>query len=324
MPRAAIVVDRAPRAAQDPGFQLRFQSVRSWLEADGFDVDVIVLTRGSDGSPSASLRARAAVFPPAGVKRLPESHEVVVVLALAAPHMILLARRLVRSERTVIDLCDSVVLTERGSVRRRDFRSWLKSRVSRLALTRLSTIRIAYISDRDAEADRSLNRSRRVTILPQSVPLGLSELEDYVGPPRRIVVPADFSAPHNRVAFRWFLEGVRSGELVLKVPVELYGPHAPDEELPPGISFRGWAPALPDVYRGETAVFAPNVEAAGIQNKLWEAVHAGRPVLVGARAAGTFAARYGVITFESQVDLAAKFEALQEFRAEAAIGRGAD
>jgi hypothetical protein len=126
-------------------------------------------------------------------------------------------------------------------------------------------------------------------------------------------MPADVTAPQNLEALSWFWDAVRSGELKLRIPIEIYGPVAPDHELSDGIVYMGWAPCLRDIYDGQTAVFAPTVSGAGIQGKYLEAATAGRPVVVGRHAAESIPGYTGALPFASRSELVTQLNALERF-----------
>ncbi|MGV0795688.1 glycosyltransferase [Mycolicibacterium elephantis] len=124
---------------------------------------------------------------------------------------------------------------------------------------------------------------------------------------------ADLIAPQNVQAINWLWTAVQEGEVDIRIPFEIYGPVAPDQTLPEGFIYMGWAPRLRDIYEGQTAVFAPTVWGAGIQGKYLEAVVAGRPVVVGQHAASSIPGYVGTLPFGSRSELAKQLSALQEF-----------
>lgn len=306
-----LITDRMPQPGVDPGFERRYSAVREWAAAGGFATELAVLAKDS----SRRRRIQGALWPARAVRDAVSSHDVVIILALNAPHMLALSPRIGRpGKRVIVDLCDSIRLTGKSSAVQRDNRSWAKAVTCRLLLPLLpSATSVSYISQRDLDADTPLNMRQSALVIPQSPPAELEGVDEFVGPPQRIVVPADFNAPHNQVAFQWLIDGVREGKITTVLPIHLYGPSAPDLELPSGIEYRGWARDLADVYRGRTAVFAPNIEAAGMQNKLWEAMHAGRPIIIGEAAAGDYSQMDGVWTFKTREEMYNVFPKLQSY-----------
>ena len=308
-----VALLREPRQQPPaPGREIRISRLRSWITDDP-DVDVEDVTiEEPPGAASKLARVRAAA-------RLVRSgaldgYDVIVVAGFGSAHMLWASWFLSRRHRVVLDVCDSVWLSLTSSTRHR---AWGSAAGYVVALWTLGLAsrrtRLVYISEKDVAADRWLTGAARSTVVSPSIVPDLLELRAYKGPPQRIVVPADLRSYHNSVGFQW-LGDLLSGGLDVGVPIEVYGPAADGLTLPPGVRHMGWAPRLSDVYDGETAVFAPNLAPQGVQNKVWEAMCAGRPVLVGDRAAGAFAARPNVLTYSSRDDLAAALRALARIR----------
>jgi hypothetical protein len=224
----------------------------------------------------------------------------------------------------VLDVCDSAVLsTEAQSRRGQTLRSWA-TRIKALLL-RASTRRmgLTYISDRDRVADQKLNAGRPVHVVAPQKPTGIDELDAYEGPADRVVIAADLNSYHNRTAFDWLLSLTGEGKPSFSVPIDLYGPPLPNDlKLTPSITYKGWSPSLASVYEGQTVVFAPNISGMGIQNKVWEAIWAGRPVLVGADAAGALSTSEWVRTFAEKDDLEPALRDLIQSKALTGISRG--
>lgn len=310
VPRALIVTDRNPVPGVDPGFERRVVSIREWLERDGFEVDLLPLCEASTVGPSR--RAIRSFTQRRMVADHMEHYDLSVISALNAPHMILMASRLALNQALIVDICDSTTSTRRAA---RGTLARAKSSLCAIQLKYSGRIRtVSYVTDRDLGHDSALNVSRTALVVGQEVPRELLSINEFAGPPERVVIPADLSSEHNRLAFCWLVRLIKSGDLSPRVPIEIYGPVAPDDANLPGcMTYRGWAPALSDVYAGRTAVFAPNVEGVGLQNKVWEAYCAGRPVLVGAQAAGSLRSEPGVLSFWGLDDLAVKFAELEEF-----------
>lgn len=197
----------------------------------------------------------------------------IVLPALNAPHMFAAAWLLaVRGHRVVVDVCDSV----------RDLPG-IKGRLYRSMLVRLrtpSTLLVTYITAADARRDTAIVDRWRVAVIGRVIeqeirnvrPLEKSKIE-------RIVVPADFSSPHNTAGLDVFLRACAN---VGNVNVDLYGPVAPSQSLPFGVRYLGWSRTLTEVYSGQTVVFAPNTSSVGLQNKIIEGFAARRPVIAAA------------------------------------------
>jgi hypothetical protein len=310
--RSLLITDRVFEPERSPGLRLRFLSLQSWLQEAGFEVVHQPLTT----TPMASIAGRfiATIRSVRSVRRKSSEFDLVVLQGINAPHMIWLSQRLKRHGAVILDLCDSLALwaqayhwREASFVRLKILLAGLLLRVGRDGVT------CSYVTARDAQADTLAGLSTTPIVIANMYPPGLDDLEPYVGPPVRIVMATDLSAPQNLKALSWFWSAVRTGELELAIPLEIYGPVAPEDELPKGITYMGWAPRLRDIYDGQTAVFAPTVWGAGIQNKYLEAVLAGRPVVVGRHAAESIPGYTGTLPFASRSELIAQLKALQGF-----------
>ncbi|MBM7417247.1 MULTISPECIES: hypothetical protein [Nocardiaceae] len=155
-----------------------------------------------------------------------------------------------------------------------------------LPVAAIARVKRTYITKADASFDKSLTSRGQVGVVGPNVPAELAELNGYYGPADQIVIPADFSSEHNHAGFLSLVEAVQSGRLVLASEIVIYGPQAPPGALPEKFRYAGFADSLREIYEGKCVVFAPNQNAVGMQNKVWEAVCAGRRVLAGANAAG--------------------------------------
>lgn len=309
--RVLIITDRKPQVGRDPGFERRFASLMAAVAECGLDPEPVSLS----ASESRANRLRRSVVSSRQLRELGRASHAAIFMALNAPHVLLAAGTFGRHRNVLVDCCDSLLLTASFARREGDRLALAKSASSRVLLrTVAKKCSVSYITERDLDADASINSNREALVIPQAPPAGLSELPAFSGPPNRVVIPADLSAPHNALAFAWLIEGLRSGEIVPEIPIEVYGPSPPAANLPNSVRYVGWADDLADVYRGQTAVFAPNLAGAGLQNKLWEALHAGRPLLIGAPAAGAHGAMQGVLTFSDRDDLFRKFNDLMSYR----------
>ena len=180
---------------------------------------------------------------------------------------------------TTYDQCDSMVLQCGAALRAlhpRDV-AWAIFRMGVRRRLR-PTIVLSYISGRDLRWDRLVNLRRHAELVQATVNPDLLRLDDVSnGAIDRVSVPADFHSPHLRkgLALLWEATADRS-----PMPLDLYGPAAPNLPIPEGANYRGFASEICDVYVGRTAVFIANVGGAGVPNKLLEAAMAKRPVIV--------------------------------------------
>lgn len=319
-PKIALILDVATMEGLNPGYALRVKTLRAWLKTQG-ELDEIALSGAASSRQGRIIQVLRAFFMGRFLKR---NFDVVVVNGLGGPHMTALAWILSRSCPVILDVCDGVLLTiESQSRRGQSFRS-SASRI-KATLLRCSSRKIAvtYISDRDSGADATLNRKRTSSVVGPMAPVGLDKLVEFEGPASRVVVAADLNSYHNRTAFEWLLD-LMSNELSgLRIAVDLYGPLPPsDLYLGSSVTYCGWAPMLSSVYEGQTAVFAPNISGMGVQNKVWEAVWAGRPVLVGEEAAGSLIESPWVHTFQSKEDLRGALLDLIQYCAPSGLLRG--
>jgi hypothetical protein len=285
-----------------------------WLEEAGFEVVHVPVT--PKPLPSIATRFAATIRSARAIRRQAQEFDVVVLHAMNAPHMVWLSRRLRRHGAVVLDLCDSLTLWSQAVPWRVDpffrFKNLLAGWLVRVGRANPTC---SYVTFRDAQTDKSAGICGSPIVILSTNPSGLDDLERYVGPPTRVVIPADLVASQNAEALGWFEDAVRMGELQLRVPVEVYGPVAPTRDLPDGVEYKGWAPRLRDIYEGQTAVFAPTVRGAGIQGKYLEAVVAGRPVAVGRQPAEAIPDYSGALPYASRQELIAQFHALQCFSA---------
>ncbi len=306
----AVVHDRGDRLVESPGIEARVRSLAAWVQASGVEASIVSI------APGASRRGRAlsVLRPAARLAAGVPAADLVVLVGLNAPHMTLLALRLAGRRRVLLDVCDSTLDTARIALRSRIPLQVLKSLLQVVLVGAAALLRgvpVAYVAEKDRDHDRRLLRHRPRVLVPQVVDDALAGLGDYVGPPERIVVAADYSAYHNREGMRLLVDAVADGSLQLEVPVELYGPQAPDLALPDGVVYRGFVPQKTDIYRGQTAVFVPNLAEAGQQNKLLEALRAGRPVLAGQAVAVDLADGETVATYADADELRDQMRRLQ-------------
>lgn len=309
--RALLLTDRTLDERRSPGFRWRVRSVQSWLEGANFDVELAAVTE--DESASILHRLIATVRSVRRIRNKCDSYDIVFVHALNAPHMVWLSLMIKRHGAVVVDLCDSLVLWEEAvSFGAQPFFR-VKVLLSKFLVRRCSeSVTYSYVTARDAAADELIVRSDKSITVVNRIPDGLDNLNPYHGPPRRLVIAADLSSFQNIEAMVWFEDAISSKELEMLIPVEVYGPDAPSRKLPDGVVYKGWATHLRDIYLGQTAVFAPTVRGAGLQNKYLEAVVAGRPVVIGMQPAGAIPGYTGALPFETKQELIAQLKFVQK------------
>lgn len=312
--RVLLLSERAYRDAEDPGYALRIRGLHRWLSSDA----TVSLTEDfifeSVRNRSIQERLWGTFAHYRKHRRLFEEYDLVIVAGLGSPQMTCYAAALGAHVPTVLDVCDSVVRTISSQWSQRLFKGPLLYAVLNYVLLRYlaATIGILYITDEDAGADSRLNIGRTVRVLCPPAVNALQHLGNFIGPAERIVIPADLDSYHNQEVYAWLCDLIDAGEFEPGVPIEVYGPMQELGRCARGIAFKGWAPALASVYDGQSIVLAPNLAGVGLQNKVWESIWAGRPVIVGEAAGGVFKESPWVHTFQDQATLrAALTEVLQ-------------
>ncbi|MBD3367651.1 MAG: glycosyltransferase [Candidatus Eisenbacteria bacterium] len=178
------------------------------------------------------------------------------------------------------------------------------------------------ISGADADIIRSAAPTSNVTVVPNGVDDSLFALGIPAERPVSVLFVGNFRVPHNVDAAAWL-----AGEIAPAVAAEVPGVEfvlagaASDEVVLPerGVVWRrrGFVPALKDVYGGAGVFAAPMRFAAGVQNKILEAMAAGLPVVttsianagLGARPDSELLVRDGARAFaDGIVDLLSKRE----------------
>jgi hypothetical protein len=206
------------------------------------------------------------------------------------------------------DMCDSSI---------EQLRLRLKSRRPMLVLVGVwqflahllsPTLPMIYISSKDLSADRWLNLFRSTRLVGAATPLELDSLPDVVLPLTRISMGGDLNSFHNANGLADLVGAVRVASICL--PVDLYGPAAPAVELPPGVTYRGWAKRVSDLYEGDTVVFVSNVAGSGRPNKLLEAVACRRPIIVHESLASEVSGQENVHFYSNRTDLSRLLERL--------------
>ena len=311
----AIVVAEASPGAMPPGHLARYTGVCDWLTGSQFDIEPIFLSdrweeekavrvaRVREFATSSHLRSRVSQAPR------------VVVLGLSSPHMLWLGSRLCEvSDHVWLDVCDSTCLAIGAQIRARRVIGSFSPVAAAMLLRRSGRAEgYLYISPRDLRLDGKLLAEGRGCVVPPP-PLPASAMAPVIGPIERVVAPVDVRAFQNRRAFSWFLDFIGSPQWPRLLPVDIYGPVAPERQLPDGARYRGWAPDLEDVYAGQTLIFASNMFVTGIPNKVMEALHFARPIVAHEEVLRAIPEAQMVSTFRSRRSLPQAFyEALRGF-----------
>jgi len=256
-------IEHLVRAEREAGREVVFRSIVSGTSAPAGRVQRMVraLRTGRGGRLDASK---------------------VVVVALSAPHMVLMARLLAgRGVAVQLDVCDSVRLLDLKRAATRTpggrLRQVGSAVVARVAFSGLpASIPRSYISRADAEADRDLSASEVLVIGPAPIP-ELVALPALVGRPQSVLAPLDATTDEGVAALRALVHHVRGNGPAARVEVTGSPPaEFADED---GIVWLGHVPTLAELYDRPCVVLSTNPSAHGVQNKLWEAYLARRPVV---------------------------------------------
>ncbi len=275
---SCLLITECDIATTSLGRQRRDASLAAWAEGAAAGKVAHVSVLAAEGELSRFRRTMRVIGwrPPAWHGRRP----VLILSALAAPHMVVLGLLLSRRHRVVIDVCDSWLLLARAQASQGSPRC-LVSLATWMVLRFLSgRCLLAYISDRDANADRFPPSLHRSFVIPQIVAEEqLLGLKPVAYPLSRIVVAFDPKSLHNRRGTSRYLPALAEWADRDGVSLEVFG-GIPAALLPPGVSRAAWVDNLVDVYTGDTAVFVTNVAGSGIPNKVLEASAAGRPLIM--------------------------------------------
>lgn len=281
-----MLVVEAPPDALPPGVARRVDHLRQWAAESSVPCDLLPLLAAADLRRGQAHRVRRVLAAAPRVLGRTSAADAVVVVGLGAPHLLWLARRLAGAHRPVVyDACDSWWLQVGTRRRAGSARLVLPAVVGALVQGASRRPPAAYISERDRDADRSLNRGRPVVVVGPRAPAALAALEPVVGHLERLVVAADLGSFHNREGFALLLAALARCRSPRPLPVDLYGPVAPDVRSP-RIRYRGWAADPVQVYRGRSGVVVLNTGGSGTPNKLVDALAAARPALVHGALAG--------------------------------------
>lgn len=181
---------------------------------------------------------------------------------------------------TTLDTCDSLTLIA-ASAEHDSAVAATAGTLRRLQQDLPAGIKVSYISQRDLEADASLNGSRATFVVPAAAPASLSELPPIQAKHvERFVLAGDFDAYHVR-------EGVAKLETAWRAhcatytdaQLDVFGMNTSRIEGWPNCTIRGFAPDIAALYEGASVTLVPNVFSSGVPNKLIEAVAAQRPVV---------------------------------------------
>lgn len=306
-----LYVTESARSLSSPGRLRRQEALLDWLSHEHLTVRHLSIL-GTHGTRSQRISGLVGRY--RAVLDEAQSNDVVIVEALALPHMSVLTRMLSRHRRlqdtlTLVDVCDSWTLQVRAMLSARQPGPALRLSAAWLASVFPTRVDGAlYISERDLAADHFLKPSFKL-VVPLSPNNASKAIEPYRGKAERLVIPADFHSPHNRQGLRLLARALSTGRAPIR-RIETFGRGTP----PPGIAshsvHRGWVPSILEVLRGNTVVFAANTSPAGIPNKIHEALTYGRPVLVGRTASQAFPGLPQVFPYENPHDIVRHLERL--------------
>ncbi len=308
----ALVAEFLPEFSP-PGVKRRFEHVTGWLQQDDRNWVVHALHSGGPNFVSKLERVTSVLRVKEQLRRAVVQSEGVIVLGLGGAHMLRLAHLLALEfpDKTIMyDACDSWFLQIAARARTGSVRLCAPSLVG-AAFQRFSTRRLnfVYISDRDYVADRLLTRGRNAHIVGPDLIPALEKLSAPSSRVTRIVVAADYNAFHNLDGLNRLFEAWPTfSSDYPSIRLELFGASIP-RVLPDGnVLVRGWAEDIRDVYRGDTAVFIPNIGGSGIPNKLVEALSASRTVIAHDSMSWIFRGKQTVVAFGERPLLTALYK----------------
>lgn len=194
--------------------------------------------------------------------------------------------------RTVLDLTDSVASEIELSIRHRPILSrfpyaW-ESRKIRAYEARVmpSFDETWVISKADRDDVLAGVSGPRVEVVPNGVDERLFELDPAPGDAREVVFVGNLSVPHNIDAVEFLIRDVmpRLRAAEPEATLRVVGQGAGDRvrgicDAADWCTLMGFVPDLRDAYRGAAVFAAPMRFAAGVQNKMLEAMAAGVPVV---------------------------------------------
>lgn len=303
--KIVLISERPAKNSHHPGYALRLKALEDWALASGASVIPMHAIENSEQLTKRQRIKRVQDFAQE-VHDVASAADVILVAALGTPHVTRAFRSLAKGHSVIFDVCDGIFPSMKSAITSGSLLTTAKLTAALLTMSTLPrNAAVAYISARDADADSLWNSGMKRAIVPPPTNPALTALEPTTGAADRIVVPADLGSPHNATAFRWLVSELEAGSGVDLPKIEIYGPTPPSTPLPAGMRYAGWAERIEDVYSGNTVVFAPNRQAAGIQNKVWEALSASRRVVVGEQIARTFEYNPLVYPFLGRRDLVA-------------------
>ena len=195
-----------------------------------------------------------------------------------------------RRPRFVVDLTDAVsVELEESLARRSPFLrlpyAWETRKIRRYeAVVAAAFDEVWVISDADAAAIARAAPGARIAVVPNGVDETLFALPGPAASPVVLFV-GNLSVPHNIDAVDFLARGImphvrrRVEGATLRVVGAGAGEAMRQAAAETGFELAGRVPELADAYRGVTVFAAPLRFAAGIQNKILEAMAAGVPVV---------------------------------------------
>jgi hypothetical protein len=263
------------------GVRRRLEHLTHYEERQGHSVEIRSIV--PEGQEVAGRGARLSAALTAARHFRDAGYDKIVVEALCAPHMVFLAKALVRQRGPAVqlDVCDSPALlraersrslTDGGGLRRT-----VSLVLSALAYARMpQDMTVSYISCRDAEADGSRGAGTLV-IGPKPLP-ELAAIGPFVGRPTSILTPVDQTTDEGRAALAALARVASEGGLDL--PIQITGQPSPDIWTDDAVvEWLGYVPSLTELYDRPCVVVSTNPSDHGVQNKLWEAYQARRPIV---------------------------------------------
>lgn len=193
--------------------------------------------------------------------------------------------------RVVVDLTDAISSELRLSLPRRKLHlklpyRWEASKVRAYEAAVAPLFDEAWvISEADGTEIRRLAPGARVAVVPNGVDESLFSIEPTRSKRPVILFVGNLAIPHNVDALellaREILPRVREAlpDVSARVVGHSAGPDIQSLARACGLDLIGYVPALEDAYRGAAVFAAPLRFAAGVQNKILEAMASGLPVV---------------------------------------------
>jgi len=197
-----------------------------------------------------------------------------------------------RDVKAVLDLTDSVASELELSIRHRPVAArlpyvWECRKIRALESRVLPVFEEAWvISEADRRDVLASSRDARIRVVPNGVDERLFELKPARSDSRTVVFVGNLSVPHNIDAVEFLVRDVmpRLRNRVPDARLRVVGKGVGEgmREIcgaADWCTLTGFVPDLRDAYRGATVFAAPLRFAAGVQNKMLEAMAAGVPVV---------------------------------------------